>query len=239
MSEECTFPVSVATKGKRLTFLERKCIERMLHQDIKHKEICRIVGIQPSTLYRDIKRCKGEYSAQEAHENVNRKRNLIDWEIIGKRYGLLTVIEFANIYKKRSWWRCRCDCGKDCFMSRKVLVDYCSPARELSCGCIPKQSSGPKKDLALEESSLRKYHDLLRFREVNGSCWEWRGYMQAGKVPKTSWRNKSMTVRKCMYLLMNGITYEPNPVFAKCGNRFCFNPEHITLEKPLNREFYE
>lgn len=47
-----------------------------------------------------------------------------------------------------------------------------------------------------------------------------------------------MTVRKCMYLLMNGTTYEPNHVFSACGNLYCFNPDHITLERPAKRQFY-
>jgi hypothetical protein len=48
-----------------------------------------------------------------------------------------------------------------------------------------------------------------------------------------------MGVRKCMYLLMNGTTYEPNPVFTTCGNLMCFNPEHITIERPKLRQLYE
>jgi hypothetical protein len=222
-------------KSKRLTLEDRKKIEELLHKKVKHKDICRIVGIYPTTLYRDIKKCKESYNAEEAHQNTYQSKNLIDWQITGKRFGLLTVLEFANIYKKRSWWRCRCDCGKECIISRKMLTDYCSPKRPLSCGCVPKQ--GVK--VPIEEAALRKFHDLLNFRKINRECWEWTGYKQQGKIPKTSWMNKGMTVRKCMYLLINGTTYEPNPVFTICGNLMCFNPDHLTLERPSKRQYYD
>ena len=234
MSGECK-----SVKNKRLSLEQRKIIENMLHQKVKHKEICQVVGIQASTLYRDIKKCNGAYNAEEAHKNTGQSKNLIDWEIIGKRFGLLVVLEYANIYKKRSWWRCRCDCGKECIISRKILTDYCSPKRPQSCGCIAKQAKSRGIQVPLEEAALRKFQDLIKFRKIKGDCWEWTGYMQKGKHPKTSWRSKSMGVRKCMYLLMNGTTYEPNPVFTTCSNMMCFNPEHITIKRPKTRQFYE
>lgn len=226
-------------KNKKLTLDDRKQIQELLHKNIRHHEICNIVGIHRTTLYRDIKRCKDSYNAEEAHRSMYQSKNLIDWDIIGKRFGLLIVLEFANIYKKRSWWRCKCDCGKECIISRKIMTEFCSLKRPLSCGCVPKQWGGTKNKLPIEELSLRKFHDLLKFREINRECWEWIGFKEKGKIPKTSWRNKSMTVRKCMYLLMNGTTYEPNPVFTTCGNLNCFNPDHITLERPKKRQFYE
>lgn len=226
-------------KNKLLTIEDRKKIEELLHSRKKHKEICEAVGIWPTTLYREFKKCKEAYSAEEAHKNTCQSKNLIDWEIIGKRFGLLTVLEFANIYKKRSWWKCKCDCGKECIISRKILTEYCSTKRPLSCGCVPKQWKSKDEKLPIEELSLRKFQDLLKFRKINGECWEWTGYKQKGKIPKTSWMNKAMGVRKCMYLLVNGTTFEPNPVFTTCGNLNCFNPDHITLERPSKRNLYE
>jgi hypothetical protein len=226
-------------KNKLLSFDDRKKIEELLHQQTQHKYICEALGIWKSTLYREFKKCKEHYNAEEAHKNTGQSKNLIDWEIIGKKFGLLTVVEFANIYKHRSWWRCKCECGKDCIISRKILSDYCSPKRPLSCGCVAKQWKNKTNDLPIEELALRKFQDLLKFRKMNRDCWEWTGYKQKGKIPKTSWRSQSMSVRKCMYLLINGTTFEPNPVFTTCGNLACFNPDHITLERPSKRHLYE
>lgn len=222
----------------RLTIEQRKEIERLLHQNVRHKEICKSVKIYASTLYREFKKCVGSYNAEEAHRNTSSGFHPIDMDIIGKKFGLLTVLSYANKYKRRTWWKCQCDCGKTTIISRKILVEYCSPDRSLSCGCIAKESKGPNGQVPIQEAALRKYQDLISFRKIKGKCWEWIGYKQKGKTPKTSWKNKSMGVRKCMYLLMNGITWEPNPVFTTCGNLNCFNPEHITLERPQKRAFY-
>jgi hypothetical protein len=224
--------------NRKITLEQRKIIEDLLHKNTKQFEIAKKVGIDKSTLCRELKRCKEYYNAEEAHKNYYQSKNLIDWEIIGKRFGLLTVISYSSSYKKRSWWHCRCDCGKDCIISRKILTAYVSPRRPLSCGCIAKQGKGAGNKVPFEEASLRKFQDMIKFRKIEEDCWEWTGYKQSGKHPMTSWKSKTMGVRKCMYLIMNGTSYEPNPVFTTCGNLMCFNPDHITLERPKKRQFY-
>lgn len=225
---------------KRLTLEERKGIENLLKEGHTQKEIAKRIGINVCTMYRELKKCPDFYDAELAHANTSKGYKPIDFEIIGKRFGLLTVLEYVNKAKHRTFWKCRCDCGRTTIISRKILTEYCSPDRALSCGCIAKESRGQQGQVPFEEACLRKFQDLIAFRQINRDCWEWTGYMQQGKIPKTSWKNKAMTVRKCMYLLMNGTTYEPNAVYPRCRNRLCFNPDHITLERPGNkRGFYE
>ena len=127
--------------NKVLTLDDRKKIEHLLTTGISHRALCKEVGIWPTTLYRELKRCPEAYNAEEAQKTVFQTKNLIDWDIIGKRFGLLVVESYANKYNKRTWWRCKCDCGRWCVISRKKLTDYCSENRPLSCGCIAKQSS--------------------------------------------------------------------------------------------------
>jgi len=222
-----------------LTIEDRRKIEYLLHSKTKHKEIIKEIGIHQSTLYREIRRCRDAYNAEEAQEAVYRSYSFIDFDIIGKRFGLLTVLEFANIYKGRSWWKCRCDCGKECVIARKIMNEYCSEKRPLSCGCIAKQAGGSGKAVPLEEGHLAKFQDLLRFRKIKNKCWIWTGYRQKGKCPRTSFRSRSMSVRRCMYMLINGLTELDENVHTTCGNLYCFNPEHLTLDRPLKRHFYE
>ena len=225
--------------NRYLTLEERKIIETMLHNKCKHIEIIEKLKIHTTTLYREFKRCAESYNAEEAHATVYRSQNLIDFGIIGKRFGLLTVIEYANTYKNRSWWKCRCDCGKECIVNRKKFQDYCSPKRPLSCGCIAKQQKYRTHKVPIEEACLAKYQDMLRFRKIQGDCWIWMGYRQKGKCPKTSFKCKSMSVRRCMYMLSNGLDHLDEKVHTTCGNLFCFNPEHLTLETPLKRHLYQ
>lgn len=222
-----------------LTLEDRKLIETLLHSKYKHKDICAALKMHATTLYREIKRCKECYNAEEAHETLFRRRSFIDYDIIGKRFGLLTVLEFSSIYKRRSWWRCRCDCGKECVVSRRILAEYCSPKRPHSCGCIAKQAKGASKAVPLEEGHLAKFQDMMKFREIKRDCWIWTGYRQKGTCPKTSFRSNSMSVRRCMYMVINGLTELNERVYSSCGNLYCFNPDHITLVPPKGRQFYE
>ena len=225
---------------KNLTLDDRKTIEKMLHENATKKAISEEIGVCKTTVFRELKKCPEAYIAEDAHKLAYQSLNCIDWDIIGRRFGLLVVESYANKYNRRTWWKCKCDCGKYTIESRKKLTEYCSKRRQLSCGCIPKQWGGNKeKKLPHEESALRKYQDLLAFRKIDRDCWEWTGYMQKGKTPKTSWKNKAMSVRKCMYLIINGTTYEPNPVYAACGNLKCFNPDHLTLNRPSKKAYRE
>jgi len=226
-------------KNRLLTLEDRKTLEELIGSGMRPVNIAKKMGIHETTFYREMKRCKDYYNAEEAQETVAKRRCCIDFDILGKRFGLLTVMEYANIYNNRSWWKCVCDCGKECVMCRKILTEYCSDKRPLSCGCIGKQSRGPLKPLEMSEAWLTKWQDMIRFREIKGKCWIWTGYRQKGKCPKTSFRSKSMSVRKCMYMLINGLEHLHERVYSSCGDLFCFNPDHITLDPPLKRHFYE
>jgi hypothetical protein len=225
-----------------LSLKTRREIQKHFDAGLTVIETAKVMKMQRSTLHREKNKCEDRYDAEEAHANTCKGYHPIDLSIIGKKIHKLTVVElvgFNNNSRRRTTWKCECECGEICYFSRKMLTEYCSPDRPLSCGCIDKEHAGENGTVPIEEAALRKYQDLLSFRKMNGSCWNWTGYRQKGKLPKTSWKNKGMSVRKCMYLLMNGTTYEPNPVFTTCGNLLCFNPEHITLLRPLKRQFYE
>lgn len=224
---------------KRLTFEQRQKIEGLLLNGFSGSYISEQVGIHRTTLYREFKKCKEAYNAKEAHKNTSSGFHPIDFEIIGKKFGKLTVLNYVRKHNHRTWWKCKCECGSLCVISRKVLGDYCSEKRPLSCGCIAKKSKGAKKKLDFEEACLTKYQDLSKFKEKHGDCWNWTGYRNKGGTPMTSWKNKVMSVRKCMYLLIHGSTYEPNRVYTTCGNLLCFNPDHITIEIPQKRQYYE
>lgn len=56
-------------------------------------------------------------------------------DIIGQRFGMLTVIKRAgtNQYRK-ALWKCKCDCGKTTVVSSTDLVT----GNTKSCGCLGK-----------------------------------------------------------------------------------------------------
>lgn len=60
-------------------------------------------------------------------------------DLMGQRYGNLTVIAPAENIGTCTAWHCRCDCGRETVVKTKHLRS----GRTVSCGCI-----GPKKGLA-------------------------------------------------------------------------------------------
>jgi len=99
-------------KNKLLTLEQRRQIQGLLHSNITHKKIAELIGIHHTTLYREFKKCKDVYIAEEAHKNTNRGYHSIDYSIIGKKFGLLTVVDYVHKYNHRTYWKCKCDCGR-------------------------------------------------------------------------------------------------------------------------------
>lgn len=52
-------------------------------------------------------------------------------DLVGMRFGKLTVIEFAGTAKSGTMWKCLCDCGKEHIVSRSNLFN----GNVRSCGC--------------------------------------------------------------------------------------------------------
>lgn len=53
-------------------------------------------------------------------------------DLIGQRFGHLTVIEFVESKNKKRWWRCKCDCGNEKITDTGSLRS----GNTKSCGCM-------------------------------------------------------------------------------------------------------
>ena len=53
-------------------------------------------------------------------------------DLTGQRFGRLTVIELAIIKGENTFWKCKCDCGKCCIVTRRNLKS----GNTKSCGCL-------------------------------------------------------------------------------------------------------
>lgn len=58
-------------------------------------------------------------------------------DITGRRFGRLTVIRYDHSAKHKSYWLCRCDCGKDAVVNRYRLTSGATK----SCGCLRSDSA--------------------------------------------------------------------------------------------------
>lgn len=55
-----------------------------------------------------------------------------DTDIVGMRFGKLTVLAFDHAGKYRTYYRCKCDCGKEAIVARMHLTS----GKTKSCGCL-------------------------------------------------------------------------------------------------------
>lgn len=56
-----------------------------------------------------------------------------NYDIIGQRFGKLTVIKLSNIRKNnRTTWKCLCDCGNTTYLTTSILKS----GHTTSCGCL-------------------------------------------------------------------------------------------------------
>lgn len=53
-------------------------------------------------------------------------------DITGQRFGRLTVIGFVCLKEHKTWWNCKCDCGKNITVIKGSLVRGLTK----SCGCL-------------------------------------------------------------------------------------------------------
>ena len=62
----------------------------------------------------------------------------------GKRFGKLTVISYAYIKNKNSYWICKCDCGNEVVITKGDVLS----GHTKSCGCYHSDitSEKSKKD---------------------------------------------------------------------------------------------
>lgn len=88
-------------------------------------------------------------------------------DLTGKRFGLLTVIEYAGSGRGRSVWKCQCDCGNYTEVNQMELVR----GDTLSCGCL-RSSFGEKRieqlliELNISYKKEYSFSDLVSERNI-------------------------------------------------------------------------
>lgn len=83
--------------------------------------------VSVSDLGRTVFSC-GCYKKECAKNNG--KKFIIN--LIGNKYGKLTVVDYVEIDKKGSYWKCKCDCGNETIVSARCLTN----GHTMSCGCM-------------------------------------------------------------------------------------------------------
>jgi hypothetical protein len=62
-------------------------------------------------------------------------------ELVGEKFGRLTVIEFKEIKNEKAYWLCKCECGNPVFVPTYRLKGGITQ----SCGCLQKERTSDAK----------------------------------------------------------------------------------------------
>lgn len=141
--------------------------------------------------------------------------------LIGKRFGRLTVIAEAPRRNKRTYWTCKCDCGKVLEIYAYNLVK----GRTRSCGCLERENlkrlSGANKTHGDSETRLFNIWMHMKGRCLCTTDKAYENYGGRGITICDEWKNSFQSFKD--WAMSNGYTdsltidridnngnYEPN-----------------------------
>lgn len=85
--------------------------------------------------------------------------------LVGRRYGRLTVLSYAGRRSGHFLWLCRCDCGSDA----QALGTNMKRGNTTSCGCFHKEATSiAKKTHGYSHGSRREY---TAYQSMIGRCY--------------------------------------------------------------------
>ena len=117
-------------------------------------------------------------------------------DLVGKISGKWTVIKYDHTDKNyRSYFLCKCSCGKEKIVARNSLV----MGKSLSCGCMNKYNSIKHND---SYTRLYNIHHNMKSRCYNKNNTHYNDYGGRGIKICDEWRENYLTFKK--WALNNG-----------------------------------
>jgi len=109
-----------------------------------------------------------------------RANNFID--ITGQKFGRLTVVEFVEVRKNKSYWKCKCDCGKE-----KITVNNSlKKGNTKSCGCISKEKNSNLRH-GMGSTRFYRIHQSIKTRCLNSNTQHYEYYGGRGVKVCDEW----------------------------------------------------
>ena len=113
-------------------------------------------------------------------------------ELIGQKFGLLTVIEKSKQNSKRGrFWVCHCECGNT--KEKPVRTSHLTKARVISCGCVSKYNRAHFGDRwkthGCPNKKLYWVWSAMKGRCLNKSNKQYKDYGERGIDICVEWIN--------------------------------------------------
>lgn len=105
-----------------------------------------------------------------------------DYDLVGMKFGKLTVIEYSHSTSQGRKWRCKCDCGKE-----KVVYGKNLKRGTTSCGC----SRSPHQKKTYQVLGISNFEDggilALRSAILNQAAIDYRNGDKRAKKKLEEW----------------------------------------------------
>lgn len=149
-----------------------------------------------------------------------RKENLV-----GRRFGLLTVIAQAESKKRwQSWWLCRCECG----VEKAIRATGLMSGDTRTCG---------NQRLHRRTPASERFHVYVS-PEPNSGCWLWTGSCAVDRYGRPTYgrlgvmvgrRQKTFRATQVAWEIYRGPVPPGAWILHKCDLPLCANPQHLFL----------
>lgn len=123
----------------------------------------------------------------------------VAFDLLGEKFGKLTVIKRVENRNNKSWWLCKCDCGNE----KEVLGSYLVHGRVSSCGCSHYDKISTHK---LSRTPLYQVWRDMKKRCYSPKCKSFSNYGGRGIKVCDEWVNDFDTFSK--WALNNGYSSE-------------------------------
>jgi len=147
-------------------------------------------------------------------------------DISGIKKGMIKVISFSHYLKRRAYWHCLCECGNECILRRKDILEI----KNISCGCWAREGRGNLQKRSLEEAKEYKINCIKNLSHWEGDCLIWDGYKHK-KSPKTSFLNIVYSTKRLLWIFEYGSITKNKDVYSGCLNKSCINIKHLRLRE--------
>lgn len=146
--------------------------------------------------------------------------------LIGQKFGRLTVVERAPSRKGKTYWKCLCDCGK----YREVQTRHLRNGKIRSCGCL------------FNETNPFKYGDFdLNILRICPLCGEEFFPNNAARIYCYDCIPKGLSAKERIKLVFRLLKHKlilyKGGKCERCGYNKCEGALHFHHKNPAEKEF--